>query len=157
MRLSVKEVLIKKELKQFIYLPAKIYKNNPIWVPPIYSDEWKYFNKRKYKPYKYCDTILFLAFREAITNLLSSEYETSVKLSNFRLICFLELRIEILLGSSKAISLNSELKQKFCALYLLVNPFFVSKTKTSLFSIAAYKNSLFLSNSSFIFGLLLAS
>ena len=105
MRLSVKEVLIKKELKQFIYLPAKIYKNNPIWVPPIYSDEWKYFNKRKYKPYKYCDTILFLAFRgkEAvgrIMGIVNREYnalknEKAARFEHF--VCYNEPEIAKLL------------------------------------------------------------
>jgi len=79
MKIEIREVRCKNELKQFIYLPAKIYKNNSVWVPPIYSDEWKYFNKKKYKHYKYCDTILFLAFRGKevvgrIMGIINKEY-----------------------------------------------------------------------------------
>ncbi len=79
MTIVIKEVKCKKDLKQFIYLPAKIYKNNSVWVPPIYSDEWKYFNKKNYKPYKYCDTVLFLVFHGKevvgrIMGIINKEY-----------------------------------------------------------------------------------
>jgi hypothetical protein len=62
MDVTLKEVKSKKELKKFIYLPEKIHKDHPNWVHPIYMDEIKYFNPKKNKGFKYCDTKLLLAY-----------------------------------------------------------------------------------------------
>lgn len=62
MDITLKEVQNKKELKKFIYLPEKIHKGHPSWVHPIYMDEKKYFNAKKNKGFKYCDTKLLLAY-----------------------------------------------------------------------------------------------
>ncbi len=35
----IKEVSSKKELKQFVKLPFKLYNDNAFWVPPIINDE----------------------------------------------------------------------------------------------------------------------
>lgn len=60
---TIREVKSRKELKQFIHLPAKIHKNHPNWVPPIYMDDWEFFNPKKNKSFGSCDTILLLAFQ----------------------------------------------------------------------------------------------
>jgi hypothetical protein len=60
----VKEVITKKELRQFIFLPEKIHKDEPAWLPPIYMDDKLLFDKKKNKSYKYADAILLLAFKE---------------------------------------------------------------------------------------------
>lgn len=63
MDIEIREVKNHKDLKRFIFLPEKIHAHHPNWVPPIYFDEWKYFNQEKNKAFVYCDTILLLAFR----------------------------------------------------------------------------------------------
>ena len=60
--IEVREVKGKSELKQFIHLPAKIHRNHTNWVPPIYLDDWEYFNPKKNKSFNYSDTILLLAW-----------------------------------------------------------------------------------------------
>lgn len=67
MAVEVKEVKNKKDLKTFIYLPEKIHAGHANWVPPIYMDEWKYFDPKKNKAFQYCQTLLLLAFREGKT------------------------------------------------------------------------------------------
>jgi ribosomal protein S18 acetylase RimI-like enzyme len=62
--LTVKEVLTKKDLRIFIYLPEKIHKDEPEWLPPIYLDEWELFDKKKNKSFKYADAILLVASRD---------------------------------------------------------------------------------------------
>ena len=62
--LIIKEVITKKDLRKFIYLPAKVHKNDPEWLPPIYMDEWALFNRKKNKSYQYADAVLYLAFRD---------------------------------------------------------------------------------------------
>lgn len=59
----IKEVLSKSDLKNFIHLPAAIHQNHSNWVPPIYIDEWEFFNPKKNKSFQSCDTILLLAYR----------------------------------------------------------------------------------------------
>jgi hypothetical protein len=63
MEVVVKEVITKQDRKKFIYLPARIHKGHPNWVPPIYMDEWDFFNPEKNKSFGYCDYILLLAYR----------------------------------------------------------------------------------------------
>lgn len=64
MSVSISEVKTKRELNQFIYFPLRLHRNNPKWVPPVYMDEWKYFNPAKNSSFNYCDTILILAKKD---------------------------------------------------------------------------------------------
>ena len=52
-------------IKKYIHLPSKIHKNHSNWVPPIYMDEWVYYNPRKNETFAHCSTILLLAKRMA--------------------------------------------------------------------------------------------
>ena len=52
--LVIKEVLTKKDHRDFIYLPEKVHKNEPEWLPPIYMDEWELYDKKKNKSYQVC-------------------------------------------------------------------------------------------------------
>jgi hypothetical protein len=60
--LVIREVNSKSELREFIHLPAAIHKNHSNWVPPIYMDDWEFFNPKKNKSFEFCDTILLLAY-----------------------------------------------------------------------------------------------
>lgn len=64
MNILVKPVCTRKDMKAFIYLPAKIHKDHSNWIPPLYSDEWSFFNSRKNKSFEYSDVIMLLAYRE---------------------------------------------------------------------------------------------
>jgi hypothetical protein len=59
--LQIQEVVSKSDLKDFIYLPEKLHNNHLNWVPPIYKDEWSYFNTKKNRAFSYCDTKIILA------------------------------------------------------------------------------------------------
>ncbi len=63
MKVTVKEVQDRKDLKTFIYLPEKIHAGHSGWVPPIYMDDWKYFNPQKNRAFSYSDAVMFLACR----------------------------------------------------------------------------------------------
>jgi len=58
-----KKVNSKSDLRKFIHLPSAIHQNHPNWVPPIYMDDWEFFNPKKNKSFDSCDTILMLAYR----------------------------------------------------------------------------------------------
>jgi hypothetical protein len=58
--LYIQEVHSRFDLKEFIYFPEKLHKDHANWVPPIYRDEWDYFNPLKNRAFSYCDTIMLL-------------------------------------------------------------------------------------------------
>jgi len=62
MKIEIIEVKTRKQLKAFIHLPAKIHKNHSNWVPPIYKDEWQFFDPKKNRSFDYCDSIRLLAY-----------------------------------------------------------------------------------------------
>ncbi len=63
MEITIHPVKTKSDLKKFIYLPAKIHQNHKTWLPPIYKDEWSFFNPNKNKSFSQSDTILYLALK----------------------------------------------------------------------------------------------
>lgn len=67
MAVELREVSSRKDLRTFIYLPEKIHAGHKNWVPPLFSDDWKYFDRKKNKAFGYCDTILLLASKDGRT------------------------------------------------------------------------------------------
>lgn len=63
MSIDIIRVQNKSDLRKFIHLPAEIHKGHRNWVPPIYSDEWDFYNPKKNRAMSYSDTVLFLALR----------------------------------------------------------------------------------------------
>jgi len=61
--IEIREVQTKNDLRKFIHLPAAIHENHSNWVPPIYLDDWEFFNPKKNKSFEFCDTVLLLACR----------------------------------------------------------------------------------------------
>ena len=72
MNIEVRPVSTPSDYRQFIYLPEKIHRDHANWVHPIYLDDLDYFNAKKNKSFSYCDTVLFLAFRngEAVGRIM---------------------------------------------------------------------------------------
>lgn len=64
--LKIVEVTTKKQRKEFVRYPLRLYKNNPYFVPPLYGDEMKLFtDKNIYQ--KTCKSVFFLALRDGVT------------------------------------------------------------------------------------------
>jgi len=59
----IKEVDSKKKLREFIHLPAAIHRDHSNWVPPIYMDDWEFFNPKLNKSFQSCETIMLMAYR----------------------------------------------------------------------------------------------
>jgi len=60
---EVREVKTKKEQKEFLQFPLKLYKNNPYFVPPLYGDEKSIFSK-DYMYYDQAEAVYFNAYRD---------------------------------------------------------------------------------------------
>ena len=64
MPVQVTPVASRRDLKQFIYLPEQLHRNHPKWMPPIYMDEWKYYDPKKNLAFRYSDATLVLAWKD---------------------------------------------------------------------------------------------
>ena len=94
MAVEIKEVSSRKLMREFIHLPAKIHQNHSNWVPPIYMDEWTYFDSKKNRAFDHCTTILYVAEKAGeivgrIMGIISHQYNESHKITDVRF-CYLE-------------------------------------------------------------------
>jgi len=60
--IQIKRVESRKEKKEFIRFPWKVYKDDPNWVPPLISDVKERLNKKKHPFFEHADMDLFLAY-----------------------------------------------------------------------------------------------
>jgi GNAT superfamily N-acetyltransferase len=112
----VREVATRKDKREFIYLPSKVHKNDPNWLPPIYLDEWELFNEKKNKSYKYAHTVLYLAYRGKrvvgrIMGIISWRYN-EIHNENHGRFCFLECYEDQQVVHALIIQVESWAKQK---------------------------------------------
>ena len=61
--ITLKEMITKKEMKQFVMFPFSIYKNNPYWVPPIIAEELETLNKDKNPAFENAEARYFVAIK----------------------------------------------------------------------------------------------
>jgi GNAT superfamily N-acetyltransferase len=59
--ISIQTVSSKSALRDYIFLPAKLYIGQPNWVPPIYMDEWKFHDPKHNPSLSKATVIRFLA------------------------------------------------------------------------------------------------
>lgn len=59
--LEILEVRTGKQQREFLQFPLKLYKNNPYFVPPLYSDEKKIF-RSDYVYYDTCEAVYYNAY-----------------------------------------------------------------------------------------------
>ena len=80
----------KAQVKRFVELPYRLYKDCPQWVPPLYVDAYMYLNRRKHPFHEHSNVDFFLAVRDgrdvgriaAIENRPFNKYH-GVKKANF--------------------------------------------------------------------------
>ena len=64
MGVEIREVLTKKELWSWVRFPNKLYKDNEYFVPFLERDEFETFSADKNPAYAFCETKLFLVYKE---------------------------------------------------------------------------------------------
>lgn len=62
--ITVKEVLSRKEFNQFISLPHEIHKSDANWLPTLFYDDRKLFNRKRNIFFRNFDSIFLLAYRD---------------------------------------------------------------------------------------------
>lgn len=64
MAVVIKEVKKRQDLKRWVDFPTKLYKNNKYYCPFLRSDEISTFSENKNPAYEFCETKLFLAYKD---------------------------------------------------------------------------------------------
>jgi ribosomal protein S18 acetylase RimI-like enzyme len=59
--MEIRQVESKADLRRFIELPYQLYRDDPIWVPPLRSEQWGQFDARRNPMLDHCEYGLFLA------------------------------------------------------------------------------------------------
>lgn len=59
--IEISPVKTKRDLKDFIRLPWKIYEHDPNWVPPLISQQKVLFDKKKYPFFEHSEADFFIA------------------------------------------------------------------------------------------------
>lgn len=62
--IKIVEVKTKKQLKQFVEFPNKLYKGNKYYCPPMASDEVNTFIPKKNPAFDFCESRQFLAYKD---------------------------------------------------------------------------------------------
>lgn len=66
MAIEIREIVSKKELKQFILFPFSLYKDDPRWVPPLIRGEYNTLNRKTNPAYEHCDAIFLMAYKDGV-------------------------------------------------------------------------------------------
>lgn len=64
MSILITEVTTEKQLWKWVRFPNGLYKDNPYFVPFLENDEFDTFSKDKNPAFAFCDTRMFLAYRD---------------------------------------------------------------------------------------------
>lgn len=54
----------KSQVRRFVELPYRLYRDCPQWVPPLFVDAYTYLNRRKHPFHEHSDVDFFLAVRD---------------------------------------------------------------------------------------------
>jgi len=90
MSLEIIELDGKKRFKEFVDFPFKLYKNSPMWVPPIKDDEVKMLSADGNPAFEFCDAVFWVAKKDGnivgrIGAILNRKYneEANEKMGRF--------------------------------------------------------------------------
>jgi hypothetical protein len=61
---EIREVLTRKQKRQFVDFPTKLYKGNDFYVHPLRSDEFAIFDPDKNVSFDECEIVFYLAYRD---------------------------------------------------------------------------------------------
>jgi hypothetical protein len=140
MEIKIIPVQSKGDLRKFIHLPAKIHKDHINWVPPIYMDEWTFFNPKKNEAFSHADTILLLAEKNGIMvgrimGIINHQYNEAHQSKEGRF-CFLETYDDFEVANSLVEAVRDWVKEK--GMTTIVGPLGFSDKDPQGFMIEGY-------------------
>lgn len=73
----IREIAARKDVKEFIRFANDLYKENPYYVPDMFSSQVDDFDRRRNPAYEYCDSKCFLAYKDGkIVGRIAAIYNT---------------------------------------------------------------------------------
>ncbi len=89
MSITVREITSKKDIKKFMDFGNILYKDEKNYIPPMFSDELKSADPKHNLSLEFCNTVLFLAYKEdeivgRIRGLVNKKYNDKNNLSHVR-------------------------------------------------------------------------
>ena len=89
MKIQIKKVDTKNELKQFVSFQYSLFKDNKFWVPPIRSDEFNTLRKDKNPAFDFCEAEYWLAYNDKtivgrIAGIINHKYNEKWKVKTAR-------------------------------------------------------------------------
>jgi len=84
MKITIKEITSKNDLKKFIKFPNKLYEDNKFYVPPLISAELETLSKDKNPAFDFCEAKYWLAYNEdntivgRIAGIINHKYNKKV-------------------------------------------------------------------------------
>lgn len=64
MAIEIKKVLTRKQLRDFVNFPEKLYKDNPYYIPPLVFDQLDTLDQEKGAAQEFCKSALYLAYKD---------------------------------------------------------------------------------------------
>ena len=64
MSVLIKEVTTRRELREFVNFPERLYKDNPYYVPPLVFDQMDTLDQKKGAAQEFCRSHLYLAYKD---------------------------------------------------------------------------------------------
>lgn len=61
---TITEAKTRREIKEFVTFPWKVYKNDPNWVPPLIMDTKRMLDRKRSPFFEFGDAAFFLAYRD---------------------------------------------------------------------------------------------
>lgn len=58
--MNIIQVSLKSDLKRFIHFPYTLYKDDPVWVPPLIDEQFSQFDAKRNPTLDHCEYALFL-------------------------------------------------------------------------------------------------
>lgn len=62
--MEIRTVETRRDLRRFIELPYRLYRQDPLWVPPLRSEQWSQFDPKSNPMLAHCEYVLFLLLHE---------------------------------------------------------------------------------------------
>ena len=82
--LEIRPLQTRRDLRQFIQVPAGIYADDPHWVPPLAMEVKEFLDRRKHPFYLHGEATQFLALRGGVPRDASSSATTATTTSSTR-------------------------------------------------------------------------
>lgn len=64
MSIEIREASSREDLSRWVQFPARLYRDDPFYVPPLFRDELQYFDPTRNPAFDVCETRTLLALRD---------------------------------------------------------------------------------------------